>query len=127
MSLYLFALIALVALGLVIGQICWKLGRDRQQELSLRVVSDPWIIAGLVVFGLSTIVWWYVLPRVQLSVAYPINSLAYVFAMVGRTDFPREHHGDQGDRDDVHHDRRVRDVPGLTTHHGGRCTRLPTA
>ena len=50
---------------------------------SLRaVVTTPTVWLGLVLFGLSAVVWLGVLSRVSLSFAYPFASLTYVVIVV---------------------------------------------
>jgi drug/metabolite transporter (DMT)-like permease len=46
---------------------------------SLRVlVAEPFVWAGLVLFGISALVWLVVLSRASLSFAYPFAALTYV-------------------------------------------------
>lgn len=47
-------------------------------SLALRAATSPWILLGLVVFGVSAIAWLTALSRVPLSVAYPFNALGYL-------------------------------------------------
>ena len=50
---------------------------------SLRVlITTPWIWGGLLLFGLSAIVWLAVLSRASLSFAYPFASLTYVLILL---------------------------------------------
>ena len=57
-----------------------KFGLD---ATSLRVlVMTPWIWAGLLLFGLSALVWLAVLSRASLSFAYPFASLTYVLILL---------------------------------------------
>jgi len=47
-------------------------------SLALRAASSPWVLLGLVVFGISAVAWLAALSRVPLSVAYPFNALGYL-------------------------------------------------
>jgi multidrug transporter EmrE-like cation transporter len=47
-------------------------------SLALRAATSPWVLLGLVVFGVSAIAWLTALSRVPLSVAYPFNALGYL-------------------------------------------------
>ena len=47
-------------------------------SLALRAATSPWVLLGLVVFGVSAIAWLAALSRVPLSVAYPFNALGYL-------------------------------------------------
>jgi drug/metabolite transporter (DMT)-like permease len=50
---------------------------------SLRaLVGQPYVWAGLALFGLSAIVWLVVLSRASLSFAYPFAALTYVLILV---------------------------------------------
>jgi drug/metabolite transporter (DMT)-like permease len=66
------------------GQLCFKTGADRLPSgFSLlgrarTVLSSPWLIAGLCVYAVETIVWIKILSDVPLSIAYPIASLNFL-------------------------------------------------
>src|SRR6201989_2859724 len=45
---------------------------------AVRAATSPWVLLGLVVFGVSAIAWLTALSRVPLSVAYPFNALGYL-------------------------------------------------
>jgi multidrug transporter EmrE-like cation transporter len=47
-------------------------------SLALRAATSPWVLLGLVVFGISAVAWLAALSRVSLSVAYPFNALGYL-------------------------------------------------
>ena len=47
-------------------------------SLALRAATSPWVLLGLVVFGVSAVAWLAALSRVPLSVAYPFNALGYL-------------------------------------------------
>jgi undecaprenyl phosphate-alpha-L-ara4N flippase subunit ArnE len=80
-ALVLFSVIA--AAG---GQVMLKHGmqiavtRSRASGGSLvfSAATSPWVLLGLVVFGISAVVWLAALSRVPLSVAYPFNALGYL-------------------------------------------------
>jgi drug/metabolite transporter (DMT)-like permease len=89
MSFFNFFLILLNTLVLVSGQFLWKFGLMQKHE-SFKGVSDIWqlflspfILSGIVIYGLATVLWLFILTRVPLSIAYPVQSLAYVFAVFG--------------------------------------------
>ncbi|MGE5551604.1 MAG: EamA family transporter [Bacteroidota bacterium] len=77
-----------VSLG-VCGQLAIKLGINRAGDLQAlmghslwrfvsAVAGSPLIMSGLVLYGISTIFWFLVLSRVDLSLAYPMLSLGYI-------------------------------------------------
>jgi drug/metabolite transporter (DMT)-like permease len=49
----------------------------------IKLLLSPYIITGLTMYGFATVLWLFILTRVPLSVAYPLQSLAYVFAVFG--------------------------------------------
>ncbi len=46
------------------------------------VVTTPFVWGGLVLFGLSAVVWLWVLSRASLSFAYPFAALTYLFIVL---------------------------------------------
>ena len=48
----------------------------------LKLFSTPYIILGFVVYGISAILWLDVLSRLDFSMAFPLVSLTYVFALL---------------------------------------------
>lgn len=74
---------------LVAGQFLWKVGMEKQTDAFSSVLSvvklffSPFILTGLSMYGVATILWLYILTKVPLSVAYPLQSSAYVIAVIG--------------------------------------------
>ena len=70
---------------MVAGQSLWKIGLDRAGGMQLhnmfQLLTSPLIITGIMLYGAATIVWLAILSRLPLSVAYPLQSLAYVLGM----------------------------------------------
>ncbi len=54
----------------------------RPLTLALQVASEPRVVIGLVLFGISAAMWLIVLSRIPLSLAYPFAGLTYVFVTV---------------------------------------------
>lgn len=81
MALLLFAVIS-AATGQVMlkhgMQVATTRATDTGTSLALRAATSPWVLLGLVVFGVSAIAWLAALSRVPLSVAYPFNALGYL-------------------------------------------------
>ncbi len=46
--------------------------------VALRLASEPWLWAGLFLYGISVIVWILALSRVDVSIAYPMLSIGYI-------------------------------------------------
>ncbi len=91
-----YAALAVNILLLVGGQLLWKLGLTRATLAQaaanqvaaghtaawLQVALSPFIWAGLVLYAIATVLWLFALSRLPLSVAYPIQALAYVLGMI---------------------------------------------
>ena len=63
-------------------QIATARADDSGGSLALRAATSPWVLLGLVVFGVSAIAWLAALSRVPLSVAYPFNALGYLVILI---------------------------------------------
>jgi len=48
----------------------------------LKAAFNPWIFTGLVCYGLGFMVWLVVLAKAEVSYAYPMISLGYVFTAI---------------------------------------------
>ncbi|NMM54611.1 EamA family transporter [Paenibacillus aquistagni] len=81
-----YGLLLLNILFLVAGQIVWKMGLAQQDGLQLHnllsVLFSPLILLGIAFYGIATVLWLFVLSRLPLSIAYPLQSLAYVFGLL---------------------------------------------
>ncbi|ANF98436.1 EamA family transporter [Paenibacillus bovis] len=81
-----YTLLLLNILMLVSGQAFFKLGLEKLGGVNLgnawKALLSPTIIIGLGLYAVATLVWFVVLSRLPLSVAYPIQSLAYVLGIV---------------------------------------------
>lgn len=84
-----FLLILLNTVVLVTGQFLFKYGVTLKdgafQSIGsiIRLMFSPYIFSGLFLYGLATVLWLFILTRVQLSIAYPIQSIAYILAVFG--------------------------------------------
>lgn len=83
---FLLVAVALAATGQLILKNGMNLAKahaaDTGRSMALVAATSPWILGGLVVFGVSAIAWLITLSRVPLSVAYPFNALGYVVILV---------------------------------------------
>jgi drug/metabolite transporter (DMT)-like permease len=77
---YLVLLLNIVLL--VAGQIVWKYGLDKAGGLRLdnvlSVMVSPLILLGILIYGAATVLWLFVLSRLPLSLAYPLQSFAFI-------------------------------------------------
>ncbi|ASA26520.1 hypothetical protein B9T62_28965 [Paenibacillus donghaensis] len=71
---------------LATGQIFFKLGLGKIGGVNLnnawKAMFNIHIIAGLILYVFATLIWFVVLSRIPLSVAYPIQSIAYVLGLL---------------------------------------------
>jgi drug/metabolite transporter (DMT)-like permease len=76
----------------VIGQLSLKYGMSQFGNFSLslnalppiflRAAINPYILLGLLCYGLGFMVWLIVLAKAEVSYAYPLISLGYVFTAI---------------------------------------------
>jgi len=81
-----YGLIFINIVTLVAGQTLFKLGFNKLGAFSLHTLVpaflSPFILAGLALYVIATLLWFAILSRVQLSIAYPLQSLAYVLGLI---------------------------------------------
>jgi drug/metabolite transporter (DMT)-like permease len=85
----------------VVGQLCLKFGMSKMGNFSLslpniasvffRAAVNPYIILGVFCYGLGFLVWLIVLAKAEVSYAYPMISLGYVFTAILAYHFLGEH------------------------------------
>ncbi|TAG27222.1 MAG: hypothetical protein EAZ37_05730 [Burkholderiales bacterium] len=56
---------------------------DQAIALYAAALFQPWVWVGLGLYGLSAIIWLWVLSRVPVSTAYPLVAFGFVLTMVG--------------------------------------------
>ena len=73
----------------VAGQLLMKHGVSQLGNISggvvqflLKALFSPWVIAGLFGYGIGTLIWLLILSKVDVSYAYPMLSLGYVFLLI---------------------------------------------
>ncbi len=80
---------------LVAGQTLWKTGIAHHPIRGISgaffALFTPYIFSGVVLYGLATVVWIYLISRLPISLLYPIQSLAYVLTAVIAVIFFHEH------------------------------------
>ncbi|MGB9859815.1 MAG: EamA family transporter [Moorellaceae bacterium] len=79
---------------LVTGQVLWKIGLRQLGPLNLtdmwKIICSGWFLGGLFTFLGATAVWLLALSRSELSVVYPLQSVAYIIGMVAGLLFLQE-------------------------------------
>lgn len=86
------ALALLCIVLLVCGQTLLKVGLNEIGGIELfsgnvaanllKVAQTPYIVAGFFFYGLSAVLWLQVLSKMEFSMAFPLVSLTYVFALI---------------------------------------------
>ncbi|MBU0708926.1 EamA family transporter [Patescibacteria group bacterium] len=73
----------------VVGQLLMKQGVSQLGEVAggaipflLKAVFSPWVIAGLFGYGVGTLLWLLILSKADVSYAYPMLSLGYIFLLI---------------------------------------------
>jgi drug/metabolite transporter (DMT)-like permease len=71
---------------LVTGQVFFKMGTKDKTFASvsdvIKMISSPAVLAGLLMYAFATGLWLYILSKLPLNRAYPIQALAYPAVMV---------------------------------------------
>ena len=82
-------IIVAISLG-VLGQVLMKYGMNRFRDNPppgatgnfgkdfKYILLSSWVLAGFGSYGVSTVIWLYVLTRAELSFAYPFISISYI-------------------------------------------------
>ncbi len=55
---------------------------DGQILVGIKVLTNPIVIAGLLLYGLGAVLWLTVLARLDVSQAYPFVGLGFIFTMM---------------------------------------------
>lgn len=82
-----YLLLLLNIIFLVTGQTLWKIGLSGMDvEFTvygvIKMIINPYILGGLSIYSVATVIWFYILSKAELSVVYPLQSLCYVAAAV---------------------------------------------
>ncbi len=71
---------------LVCGQVLWKyeltnIGGFSKDNI-LQILTSGYFLSGLVLYGIATIIWLWILSKAALSRVYPMQSMAYVLGIL---------------------------------------------
>ena len=91
-AIELIVLFSAISMG-AIGQILIKTGMNIVRGKSggdlgpflkalPRIITNIWVLGGLSIYVLSTVLWLWVLTKIQLSFAYPCISVSYIIIIV---------------------------------------------
>lgn len=80
MKLSTILLLLLTVLGISCGQILFKLGAQgfNQSEKIWKIFFSTPILVALFIYGVSTLLWIYLLSGVELSKAYPFFAMSFI-------------------------------------------------
>lgn len=74
------------SLMLVGGQLLWKAGMKDQEFNTftniVRIIFTPYILGGLVIYGVATLLWLYILSKAELSYVYPFTSIVQIIMLL---------------------------------------------
>jgi drug/metabolite transporter (DMT)-like permease len=83
MQVYLLLLVNIAFL--LTGQILWKYGVGQIGNVTfysiITSLFSPLIFGGLVLYGLATLIWLFIISKGQFSIVYPLQSIAYVLGV----------------------------------------------
>lgn len=81
MSIYLTCITILCVVGISLGQVLFKKAALSIPEATVWQywVFNLWLLAALALYGVTTLVWIWVLRHAPLHLAYPFMGLAFVF------------------------------------------------
>jgi multidrug transporter EmrE-like cation transporter len=73
-----YLLIVINVFVMVVAQTLWKIGMDNIHfEISfyglIKFILSPYILGGGVLYMISTAMWFYILSKFKLSIAYPLQ------------------------------------------------------
>lgn len=82
-----YILLFINVIMLVSGQVLWKIGIGSVNfKFSLhdilKIVFNPYIVGGGVIYVFATVIWIYILSKTELSRVYPLQSLCYVVGII---------------------------------------------
>lgn len=80
-------LLCLLNTGLmVVGQVLFKLGSNGKDmsgvDKILHVMFSPIILCALFLYACTTVLWLYILSKVEISYAYPFQALAFPVVLI---------------------------------------------
>ncbi len=65
----------------IFGQVLWKMAVMRTGGFSYKLLVSPFVLSGIIAYGLSTVLWLYILSKIPFSVAYALTSTTYAFSL----------------------------------------------
>jgi drug/metabolite transporter (DMT)-like permease len=79
-------LCVLNVVSLAVGQMLFKIGmKDKvidSVSAMIKITLTPFVFSGLVLYAFTAMLWLYILSKVPISRAYPIQALAYPLVLI---------------------------------------------
>ncbi len=81
--------IAISTVMSVCGQLTLKHAMTRiarmpgQRPLLVRIITSPWVIGGMAIYGVGVLFWLIALSYLEVSFVYPFASLSYIGIIIG--------------------------------------------
>lgn len=73
-------------ISLVAGQVLFKVGTNGKAIDSantlIKTLFSPLVFSGLILYAFTTMLWLYILSKIPISRAYPIQALAYPLILI---------------------------------------------
>jgi len=71
-----------ISLG-ISGQFVYKLGASKLSEFNIfHIIFNPYFILGSLLYGISAMLWFWSLSKLELSFAYPFLAISYVAILI---------------------------------------------
>jgi drug/metabolite transporter (DMT)-like permease len=94
-------LVLICVVGASAGQLLMKTGMSQSPAISnlaslldinnlIKLFTNPYVILGLLSYGVSAILWLGAMPSLNISFMYPLMSLAYILTALGAWIFLKE-------------------------------------
>jgi drug/metabolite transporter (DMT)-like permease len=81
-----YIMVAINILLLVSGQLLWKIGMEKIENVTIvsliQAIFTPYIFGGIILYGIATLLWLWILSKAEFSIVYPLQSLAYAAGVV---------------------------------------------
>jgi drug/metabolite transporter (DMT)-like permease len=88
------------SLLITVGQIFWKLAIEKSGGLSISDLNlrrlmvlafNSYMISGIIVYGIATLYWMYLLGKYEYSYIYPMMAMTYVISILAAYYIFHEH------------------------------------
>jgi len=71
----------ILKIGMSGGYVAQALARNQARDIVASIITSPYVVGGLFLYGVGAIVWLFVLAKQDLSLAYPFVGLGFIVTM----------------------------------------------